>query len=163
MKPAPTIQKGGIAASSSTQFAVDMALPDGPASYMPSPPLSEQAQAIYASIRPGQKGNVSAAAAGKNVFFSKQRLAAARPSPTIVKTAIGMGIHEMCPPNSVRGLSIGEVRRLCSFPDQYEFVQTGKPRKDWVDAWGIMGNSVPPLLMRAVAEHIRNEILAVAH
>jgi len=46
---------------------------------------------------------------------------------------------------SQRRLTIGEVKRLCSFPDDYEL--TGK----YSEQWARLGNSVPPLMMAAVA------------
>lgn len=46
-----------------------------------------------------------------------------------------------------------EFKRLGSWPDAYEF--TGS-RKDWQER---IGNSVPPLFMRAIAQHIRDHIL----
>lgn len=52
-------------------------------------------------------------------------------------------------PSGIRGLSVGEARRLCSFPDEFQL--TGK----WAEAWARLGNSVPPLMMRQVALRVR--------
>lgn len=46
--------------------------------------------------------------------------------------------------------------RIASFPDDFQFA--GK----WTDAINRIGNSVPPLFMRAIAEHIRAHILPPA-
>jgi DNA (cytosine-5)-methyltransferase 1 len=51
-----------------------------------------------------------------------------------------------------RKFTIGEVKRICSFPDDYELKGTYRQQ------WERLGNSVPPLMMRAVAETIRDEI-----
>jgi DNA (cytosine-5)-methyltransferase 1 len=53
----------------------------------------------------------------------------------------------------IRTLSVREVKRLHSFPD--DFVLAGNWRRQWKQ----IGNSVPPQLMRAVASAIRREVL----
>jgi len=69
-----------------------------------------------------------------------------RPSCTIIKQEIGASgiIH----PSRTRYLSTGELRRLGSFPDPFRFTD----RKHAVER---IGNSVPPLLMRSIASHVR--------
>jgi DNA (cytosine-5)-methyltransferase 1 len=52
-----------------------------------------------------------------------------------------------------RSLSIGEVMRLQSFPDQWSF-----DGFSWRDAWAMVGNSVPPLMMAGIAAHIRDQL-----
>lgn len=56
-------------------------------------------------------------------------------------------------PNRERRLSFQEMRRLASFPDAFMF------HGERVDVVARIGNSVPPNLMRAIAEHVRKEIL----
>ena len=81
-----------------------------------------------------------------------QRLLSTKPSPTIVKTGI-FGAPKMIHPIEDRGVSIGEVKRLGSFPDGYEMLG------GYEDSWQRIGNSVPPLMAEAIARHIRQEIL----
>ena len=50
-------------------------------------------------------------------------------------------------------LTIPEIRRIGSFPDDFKFIGTFKEK------WARIGNSVPPNLMRAIAEHIKSNIL----
>jgi DNA (cytosine-5)-methyltransferase 1 len=70
---------------------------------------------------------------------------------TIVKEWIAMcGIVH---PGRKRYLNIEEVKRVGSFPDQFALV--GK----FDDGVRRIGNSVPPLFMRSIAQHIRREIL----
>ena len=52
-----------------------------------------------------------------------------------------------------RKFTIEEVKRICAFPD--DFVLKGS----YAQQWERLGNSVPPLMMRAIAETIRDEIL----
>jgi DNA (cytosine-5)-methyltransferase 1 len=47
-----------------------------------------------------------------------------------------------------RKFTIAELKRLCAFPD--DFVLTGS----YAQQWERLGNSVPPLMMRAIAEQI---------
>ena len=56
-------------------------------------------------------------------------------------------------PDLPRLLNIAELKRIGSFPDGY------KLSDDWDTALMRIGNSVPPLLMRAIANHIKDEIL----
>ena len=72
-----------------------------------------------------------------------------RPSCTIIKQEIGVcGIIH---PSRTRYLSTGELRRIGSFPDAFRFTD----RKHAVER---IGNSVPPLLMRSIARHVRTLI-----
>lgn len=55
-----------------------------------------------------------------------------------------------------RKFTIAELRRICAFPD--DFILCGS----YAQQWERLGNSVPPLMMKAIAEKIRDEILAKA-
>jgi len=77
--------------------------------------------------------------------FGQLRLHWNRVAPTILK-ASGSGGHYH--PDEPRRLSIGELKRIASFPDDFKFLRT------WDDAVDRIGNSVPPLFMRAIAEHV---------
>ena len=82
--------------------------------------------------------------------FALLRLDWERPVGTILKVP-GSGGHMH--PDEARLLTAGELQRCASFPDEFEFV--GK----WSHVVERIGNSVPPLFMRAIAEHIRANIL----
>ncbi len=79
--------------------------------------------------------------------FSLARLSMDRPAPTVQKTASGSAglMHQ----NEPRDLSREELARLGSFPDAFRFAGS------WADSLGRIGNSVPPLLMRSIAAHVR--------
>lgn len=73
-----------------------------------------------------------------------KRLSYNKPSDTVVNVRKSMWIH----PVLDRAISAREAARLQSFPDDYEFIGT----KDSV--YQQIGNAVPPLLGRAIAEVI---------
>jgi len=84
--------------------------------------------------------------------FSLHRLDWNAVAPTINKTATGStGIMH---PDEPRELTEFELKRIASFPDEYQFA--GR----WVDVLARIGNSVPPNLMKAIAEHINTTILS---
>jgi DNA (cytosine-5)-methyltransferase 1 len=70
-----------------------------------------------------------------------------RYSFTLVKQEIADSgtIH----PDGHRYIHPIEAKRIGSFPDQYELLGNRK------EALARIGNSVPPLLMRAIARHVR--------
>lgn len=84
--------------------------------------------------------------------FGLVRLNAERVSPTIVKDA-GATTTGMIHPFEIRKLTIPEIKRIGSFPDDFKLIGT------FHEQWARIGNSVPPNLMKAIAEHIRREIL----
>ena len=65
-----------------------------------------------------------------------------------------ISLSGMIHPWRERYLSAGEVKRIGSWPDQYFFV--GK----FGDIVRRVGNSVPPLLMDRISQHVRREILS---
>lgn len=75
-----------------------------------------------------------------------------RPAPTIPKFQGGSGFGTIVHWRKPRAISIGEAKRLQSFPDQ--FILSGK----YQDQWARIGNSVPPLLMATIADHIKKTI-----
>lgn len=149
--PCPTVMRGGIAGSSTSQCGAAIAPPSEDAlAYMPAPPLTGKTLEVALKMKPGDNGLPD------GTWWSSTRLNPSS-SPTITKEgALFKRYPKWVHPTETRGLSIGELRRLASFPDDFRFV--GR----WVDAWARIGNSVPPLLMRAVALHIKEKILEVA-
>lgn len=89
------------------------------------------------------KGTSGGALSTKLLFWDKH-------SCTLLKNEIASSV--IIHPSGERGLSTNEMSRLASFPDQYIFMD----RKSAVER---IGNSVPPLMMRSVARHIRQHIL----
>ena len=113
-----------------------------------APVLSGKFGDLSKRLKPGQNISDLTGTYG----HGNQRIEAGRPSPTLVKTAM-FGAPKMIHPSEDRGLSMGEARRLGSFPDGFQ--QVG----DYETQWARIGNSVPPLFMRSIALHVRREIL----
>ena len=106
---------------------------------------------LWHHTRPGDNFAVaSLKLKGKASYFNQTKVSLYKPAPTITATA--QAYHWSEP----RYLTIPEVRRLCSFPD--DFILEG----NFLQQWERMGRSVPPLMMKVIASHIAMEILSCA-
>jgi DNA (cytosine-5)-methyltransferase 1 len=84
--------------------------------------------------------------------FAEFNMNVDRPFPTITK---GNQHHLLADfGKGKRRLSTQEAGVVTSFPKSFKFAGTAG------DSWQRIGNSVPPNLMRAIAEHVRKEILS---
>lgn len=86
-------------------------------------------------------------------YFNHVRMDFRKPSPTIPKSAVFGGFVGLSHCTSPRSLHLGELMRLGSFPDAFQFVGS------YEDGLNRIGNSVPPLFMRSLARHICAELL----
>jgi DNA (cytosine-5)-methyltransferase 1 len=111
-----------------------------------------KALATAKSIRAGESGaDLHHRYKQKANEFGLIRLSWDAPSPTVLKT-IRPGQVGLLHPAEDRFLSIGELKRVCAFPD--DFVLKGT----FIERWGRLGNAVPPLLTRAVAERVTQQL-----
>lgn len=94
--------------------------------------------------------------------FSCVRAAPSEAAPTInashgILDGHGLAtMHGTNHPYEPRRFTILEVKRICSFPDDFKMSGTFEQR------WARLGNAVPPLMMKAVAEAIHTHILSRA-
>jgi len=88
--------------------------------------------------------------------FNLTRCDERQSAPTLTPQ-VGTGLASATHPWEPRCFTVLEGKRLCSFPDDY--VLTGSHAQQWQR----LGQSVPPLMMRAVAEHVKAEILDRIH
>lgn len=101
-------------------------------------------------LRPGQKKtDVNPVGGG----FTSRKLDPRKPCPTVCKNDGNISMHGPMHWSEQRRFTVAEYKRFCSFPDQFHFAG------EWQDAVYRMGNSVPPLLMKHLALHIRGYIL----
>jgi site-specific DNA-cytosine methylase len=106
-----------------------------------------------AGIRPTQqKYRVITGQERGHGHFGLIRADPERPCPTIPKS-VGGSTTGLIHPFEVRHMTISEIKLMSSFPKGFRI--EGK----FGDKWARIGNSVPPLFMKAIATHIRNEIL----
>ena len=77
----------------------------------------------------------------------------AAPSPTITASGGGTGTAGVTHPTERRKFTIGEVKRICGFPDDYVLLGS------YAQQWERLGNSVPPVMMAAIARAIRDRVL----
>lgn len=130
-------------------------LPDDPIG--PGQMDDPQWRNIWARVKPGRGFQD---AHPKASMFSYRVLHPDRPATTITKTISGRhgpGLYHWRYP---RLLSLAELTRLGSFPDGYRWPgDPGANFDDFIQVWAGVGNSVPPLMMRAIAAHVRETIL----
>lgn len=88
----------------------------------------------------------------RKLWFNFQRIDGDKPSFCVLKL-ISKGGSNLIHPYEDRNITIAELKVLHSFPG--DFVFTG----GYTQQWARIGNSVPPLMMRAIAKTIRKEIL----
>lgn len=92
-------------------------------------------------------------------FTAGKRKSLRKPAPTVLAGGpgndylVGIGNDPAGIPTGRRTFTIPELRRLCAFPD--DFVLAGS----FTQQWARLGNSVPPLMMKAVAEAIKVGVL----
>lgn len=82
---------------------------------------------------------------GKVGFY--RRLAWDKPSPTVT-TSPHQKATDMCHPEELRPMSVGECARIQSFPDDWVFYGSTASK------YRQIGNAVPVQLARAIGEHI---------
>ncbi len=100
--------------------------------------------AAWDKIRPGQSSER---------YFQLVRPALDEPVGTITATAGNIGAAGVTHPTQRRKFTLKELRVLSSFPE--DFILTGT----YAQRWERIGRSVPPIMARAIAETIRDEIL----
>ena len=124
-------------------YVLSSALIDTPP-YMVAPPLSGKQKEIARRIpRYGDGGDVTGGS-----WFGHKKFAWNKPARTVNKEA-----WQFYHPDRSDNFSIGELRRIASYPDDFLFFG------EWRNASARIGNSVPPLFMKAIAGHLKVEIL----
>lgn len=83
------------------------------------------------------------------------RLSSDRPSRTVTCNFRTDLLH----PWQHRGLTVREAARLQSFDDDYQFFGNLTRKAKWVTQDDQVGNAVPPLLAKAIGEHLLSRIL----
>jgi DNA (cytosine-5)-methyltransferase 1 len=88
---------------------------------------------------------------GATSGMTKTRLAWDRVPPTVL--ARGGGTCDYYHPDRPESFTIAEVRRICSFPDDFQLLGNFKQQ------WERMGRAVPPVMMSHIAAAVRDGVL----
>lgn len=113
--------------------------------------VPELTKSVKKYVSKMKAGNCLSDVGGKG--FQTIRIYNNKPCPTLTKLKAGIGFGMLIHPIEDRVLSISEMKRCSTFPDNYIF--TGK----WIDIKQRIGNSVMPKFMQAIAENIKENIL----
>lgn len=104
------------------------------------------------TLRPGEKSDR---------YRSLIRAHPDRPSPTVTaaippgQSGTPQGAATVAHPSGRRKFTIAELKRIGSFPDDFELLGT------YGQQWAQVGNCVPPLMARAVGHAVAERVLAV--
>lgn len=85
--------------------------------------------------------------------FQTVRIYENKPCPALTKLKAGIGFGMLIHPLEDRVLTVAEMKRCSTFPDNYNFL--GK----WIEAKERIGNAVMPKMMFHIAKHIKENIL----
>jgi site-specific DNA-cytosine methylase len=88
--------------------------------------------------------------------FGLVRLDPEKPCPTIQKSSPQSSTTGLIHPYEIRHLTISEIKLMSSFPGPFRL------EGSFVEKWARIGNSVPPLFMKAISAHIRG-LLSLLH
>lgn len=127
-RPSPTIR-----ASGSGHLRVEV------------PEMSPGIGGEWDKIRPGE---------ASSRYFQLVKAHPDKPSPTVTAAGGQKGIASVVHFAAKRKFSIAELKRICSFSDDFRLVGS------YAKQWARLGNSVPPLMAFHIARAIRDEILA---
>lgn len=76
-----------------------------------------------------------------------------KPSPCVTGQSGLKSLAGVVHPYEKRKFTIPELKRICAFPDDFQLIGT------YAQQWERLGRAVPPLMMKAIAEHVRDAIL----
>jgi DNA (cytosine-5)-methyltransferase 1 len=125
--------------------------PNGGAGLVRAPPVEAEADMRrYASGRELAK---LAQGEQSDRYFQLVRAKLAEPCGTITAEGGNPSAASVAHPTEIRKFSIAELRRVCGFPD--DFALSGS----FAQQWERLGRAVPPPMMRAIAETIRDQVL----
>jgi len=109
---------------------------------------SGKSHALSILMKPGKDG--ASVINKNNKFFSHRKCKWNRPAFTLIKSSVRHLIH----PDENRPFTIPELKRICSFPDSFKFPS----EMSYGNKAGLLANSVPPLLIKVIAEHVKEFI-----
>jgi DNA (cytosine-5)-methyltransferase 1 len=133
-EPCATIMAGGGGGMNTSQFGVE-------------------AEADITGYCTGREWDKLKPGEQSDRYFNLVRAHPDQPSPTICASHGSRGIASVTHPTERRKFSIGELKRICGFPD--DFVLKGT----YAQQWERLGRAVPPVMMMHIAAAVRDGIL----
>jgi len=94
-------------------------------------------------------GNTCKRLTGRNSFLTH-----CKQSPHVAANTVTQGIQQLYHWTEPRTLTLGELRRISGFPD--DFILTGT----FAQQWERIGRAVPPVMMSKIAATVADEILS---
>lgn len=113
----------------------------------------KETASVYKYLVQMKPGETGADYNEKGSFFGLMRLDWNKPANTILQSDAKHISCSAIHPDEHRRLTISELKRVHTFPEN--FILLG----DYKQQWERIGRSVPPNMMKAIAEHIRYTIL----
>lgn len=86
-------------------------------------------------------------------YFNLVRPHPDKPCPTVTAAGGSISTASVTHPTEPRKFFIAELLRICGFPDDFKLLG------GYEQQWERLGRSVPPLMMRAIAETIRDRLV----
>lgn len=118
----------------------------------PTPELKGNVKLWVNELKEGEAlSKIAKKKIGKENYFNVKKVYKNRPSQTINRLFMA-GAAGLIHYSENRWLTIDELKRIHSYPDDYKFI--GK----FEEQWARIGNSVPPKFMQAIAETIKNKV-----
>jgi DNA (cytosine-5)-methyltransferase 1 len=143
-RPSPTVT-GGVNSLNSRHFQIyDGGVPIDPET---GKDISISRFAI------GREWNALAPGENSDRYLNLARAHEHQPSPTVTAVGGSVAAAGVTHPSQPRKFTLGELRRICGFPD--DFVLTGT----YEQRWERLGRAVPPVMMAHIAAAVRDGIL----
>lgn len=120
----------------------------------PIPPILDETSPVAKLMKYCKPGSSLGQSVTKGKYFNWIKASFDKPCSTIPKSVTWAG-YSIWHPTEERSLSGKELARCGSYPDEYKFIGV---HSDWIAR---IGNSVPPLFMRSIAEHIRKATFGI--
>jgi len=141
-RPCPAITVG-VNALDSYHYQIEEALvPKHQPDLIPPPVEPESDMSRFAT---GAEWDKVPVGGQSEKYFQLTKPDPERPCPTVTQLGGNAGLASVCHPTEKRKFSIGELKRICGFPD--DFVLTGS----YAQQWERLGRAVPPVMMAHVA------------
>lgn len=115
------------------------------------PPLSKCVLKFVFKMKQGQNGSNYI----KGKHSQTLRIYEDRVCPTVTVMKAGIGFDGLIHPYEDRVLSINELKKVCSFPDDFQLLGNYQEQK------ASLGNAVMPKQMYHIAKHIKENILNI--